>query len=59
MYSIFMKDGKVINVDAKSTDFWEDTRMLKLYNGIATVGEFNVDNIVGYVNSDYVVEKED
>jgi hypothetical protein len=54
-----MKDGKVIKVDANSTEFWEDTRILTLYNGVATVGKFYMDNILGYVNSDYVVEKED
>lgn len=59
MYSVIMKNGKIINIDANSTDMCKDTRMLKLYSGIVIVGVFNVDNIIGWVKSDYMEESED
>ena len=59
MYIVMMKDGSTINVNATGSELWQETRTLKLYCGIADVGEFNLDSIVGYVNADYVVESED
>jgi hypothetical protein len=59
MYSVIMKNGKVINVDANSQDMLEDIRILKLYNGVFTVGVFNMDNIVGFVKSNHMAESDD
>lgn len=59
MYNIIMKNGKVINVNATGTSLWEETRTLTLYNGVATVGVLNVDNIIGWVKSDYMTESDE
>ena len=59
MYIVMMKDGSTINVNATGTELWQESRTLKLYCGIADVGVFNLDNIVGWVNANYVVESEE
>lgn len=59
MYSIMMKDGKIINVNATGTGLWEEARTLTLYNGVATVGVFNIDSIIGWIDSDYMAESDD
>lgn len=45
MYSIVQKDGKIINVNANGTQWWNESRMLALYNNEDTVGIFNTDYI--------------
>ena len=59
MYSIMMKDGKIINVNATGTGLWEEAMTLTLYNGVATVGVFNMDSIIGWIDSDYMAESDD
>lgn len=59
MYIVMMKNGKTINVNATGTELWEENRTLTLYNGMATVGVFNVDSLIGWVISDYMAENED
>jgi hypothetical protein len=54
-----MKNGKIINVDANSQAMLEDIRILKLYNGVFTVGVFNMDNIIGWVKSNHMGESDD
>ena len=59
MYSVVLKDGKIINVNANSADWWNKDRTLALCNDGNTVGVFNVDNIAGFINSDCIVESEE
>ncbi len=54
-----MKDGKIINVNATGTGLWEEAMTLTLYNGVATVGVFNMDSIIGWIDSDYMAESDD
>ena len=53
MYSIVFKDGKIINVNADGTQWWNESRMLTLYNNGDTVGIFNIDDIAGWINTNY------
>jgi len=53
MYSIVLKDGKIINVNADGTQWWNESRMLTLYNNGDTVGIFNIDDIAGWINTNY------
>lgn len=59
MYSVVLKDGKIININANSTDWWNKDRTLALCNDGNTVGVFNVDNIAGFIDSDCIAEREE
>ena len=59
MYRVLMKDGTILDVNATGTELWEENRTLTLYNGVATVGVLNIDNIIGWIDADYMVESED
>jgi len=59
MYSIVLKDGKIINVNSDSSDWFNESRTLVLHNGEVTVGIFNIDNIAGFTKSDHMAESED
>lgn len=55
---IVLKNGKIINVNADRTEWFNESRTLFLYNGEITVGTFNIDNIVGFIRADYTEERE-
>lgn len=59
MYNIVLKNGKIINVKANRSDWFNESRTLALYNGEITVGLFNIDGIAGFTISDYIVESEE
>ena len=59
MYSIVLKNGKIINVNADSSDWFNESKTLILHNGEVTVGIFNIDNIAGFTKSDCMAESED
>lgn len=59
MYSIVLKNGKIINVNADSSDWFNESRSLVLHKGEITVGVFNIDGIAGFTKSDYMAERED
>lgn len=53
MFSIVLKDGKIINIKATSVDWNERTRTISLINDRKSVARINMDNIVGWVKSEY------
>jgi hypothetical protein len=53
-----MKNGKIINVNADGIQWWNESRMLQLYNNGDTVGMLNIDNIAGWVKTNHMVEKQ-
>ena len=59
MYSIILKNGKIINVTGDSSDWFNESRTLIISNGEVTVGIFSIDNISGFTKSDYMAESED
>lgn len=59
MYSIVLTDGKIINVNATQVEWYEESRMIELTKGFNTVARINMDNVVGWINADYMVESED
>lgn len=52
MYSVILKDGKIINVNAIKAQWWNKTGVLKLYSDEDMVGIFNIDNIAGLIKSE-------
>lgn len=59
MYSIILKDGKTINIEA-DTVYWDSKdKMVKLYHHDALIARINIKNIVGWVKTDHKVESEE
>lgn len=59
MYSIVLTDGKIINIKADEVEWYEKTRMIKLINNKRIVARINMDNVVGWIDTDYKVESEE
>ena len=59
MYSIILTDGKVVNIKATEVEWYEKTGMIKLFNEGRTVARINMDNVVGWIEADYMEESED
>lgn len=53
MYSIVLKNGKIINVNADGIRLRND-RTLELYNSRNLIGVFNMDNIAWWTISYYM-----
>lgn len=59
MYSIVLTDGKIINVNATEVEWYEKSRMITLLNDRQIVARINMDNVVGWINTNYKVESEE
>lgn len=55
MYSIVLTDGKIINIKADEVEWNEKTRMIKLINSRQIVARINMDNVVGWIDTDYFI----
>jgi uncharacterized protein YlzI (FlbEa/FlbD family) len=58
MYSIVLTNGKIINVNATDSEWYEKERMIRLINGRKIVARINMANIVGWIDTDYKAESE-
>lgn len=58
MYSIVLTDGKIVNIKATEVEWCEKARMIKLYNERRIVARINMDNVVGWIDTDYKAETE-
>ena len=58
MYSLVLTDGKIINIKATEVEWCEKVRMIKLINDRQIVARINMDNVVGWIDTDYT-ESED
>ena len=58
MYSIVLKDGKIINIKATSVEWCDKPRMAKLYDGELLVARINMDNVVGWIKADNIESEE-
>lgn len=52
MYSIVLTDGKIININATEVEWNEKVRMIKLINDKQMVARINMDNVVGWIDTD-------
>ena len=58
MYSIILTNGKTINIKADEVEWFEKSRTIRFaYKGEA-VARINMDNIVGWINTNYKIENE-
>ena len=58
MYSIVLKDGKIINIKATEVEWCEKGRMIKLFYERRIVARINMDNVVGWIKADCKAESE-
>ncbi len=57
MFSIILTDGKIININADKVCWNEKTRTITLMKGQQqTVARINMDNVVGWIETDDIVE---
>lgn len=58
MYSIVLTDGKIININADEVEWCEKPRMIKLIKKRYLVARINMDNVVGWIKTEYNEENE-
>ena len=58
MYSIVLTDRKIININATDVEWNEKSRTIRLLNNKTLVARINMDNVVGWIDTDYT-ESED
>lgn len=58
MYSIYLTNGKIINVEATEVEWCEESRTIKLTNYGTMVARINMDNIVGWIKASYADSKQ-
>jgi hypothetical protein len=52
MYSIILKDGKIINIEADDMVFYEKAKIARFYyKNVRIVAEINMDNVVGWART--------
>jgi hypothetical protein len=62
MYNIAFKNGKIISIKADKMSWDVENRTVSFFNHEAPrylVAVFNVDNIIGFIDSDYMTESKD
>ena len=61
MYTIILKDGRTINIKADDMvlNVTEKIRVLRFYYGLKMIAEINMDNVVGWVRTDYIKDNEE
>lgn len=59
MYSIMLTDGKIVNIIADVVEWVKGDRMTKFYNDGKLVARINMDNVVGWIETDYKEKSED
>ena len=58
MYSIFLTDGTLKNINGDSIEWLEKTRTVRIYSNRKVVARINMDNVAGWIDSDNVAECE-
>ena len=58
MYSIVLTDGKIINIKADEVEWCEKDRMIKLISNRRIVARINMDNVAGWIDTDYKAESD-
>lgn len=59
MYSIALTNGKVINIKGDSVDWSEKTHTVRIFSSRNTVARINMDNVIGWIDADYMTKSED
>lgn len=57
MYSIVLTNGKIINIKADDVEWHEKSRMIRLFSDGRIVARINMDNVVGWIKTNYMAER--
>ena len=57
MYSIILTDGKIINIKANEVEWYEKSQMIRFNYEGRVVARINMNNVVGWIDTDNKVEK--
>lgn len=63
MYSIILKNGKIINIEADDMVYDEKVKLVKFYNrrfydSVSLIAEINMDNVAGWVRTSCITNEE-
>lgn len=56
MCSIVLTEGNIIKIKATEVEWYEKIRMILVHNDGRVVARINMDNVVGWINADYMTE---
>lgn len=59
MYSIILTNGKTINIKADEVEWFEKTRMTRFLHKSKVVARINIDNVIGWIDTNYKAEREE
>lgn len=59
MYSIVLADGKIVNIIADVVEWGERTKTVRFLKGKRLVARINMDNVVGWIETNFMVKSED
>lgn len=59
MYSIVLMDGKIVNIIADVVEWGERTKTVRFLKGKRLVARINMDNVVGWIETNFMVKSED
>lgn len=59
MYSIVLTDGKIVNIIADVVEWGERTKTVRFLKGKRLVARINMDNVVGWIETNYKEKRED
>ena len=59
MYSIVLANGKTININADEVEWREKSHTIRLINDSRVIARINMDNVVGWLDANYIAESED
>ena len=59
MYSIILKNGKIINIRAYDIVYYEKFNLVRFYDSATSIiAEINMDNVAGWVRTDCIKNEE-
>lgn len=58
MYSIILTDGKTVQIEADSLEWYEKTRTIKFIYNRRAVARINMDNVVGWIETNCMAESD-
>lgn len=60
MYSIILKNGKIINIEADDIVYYEKFNLVRFYDSATSIiAEINMDNVAGWVRTCCKVDNEE
>lgn len=59
MYSIILKNGKTVTINATTVEWYQTDKMLRFLHKNNIVARINMDSIIGWAKTDHIVKSEE